>query len=372
MAAVVCLLLYTGFDASKLRQSQGLGFAASYASSYSFSSETPSVPLDPVAQPGWIEGDTWVSANPEAPMHNWIRRIMDKEEGPDMDWMRNKTILVLGDSVVRDWIWRLCDNFIHGPREMVHLDPSKGDSEKTTGWLCTHPTYNLRIINGFIYGMTNYSRYPTDSPLISQEWPSPPWSFEDRMPELVEQYAGYEPDMIIANSGAWDFKFMYRRDLLENRKAIDVEPEERHEYGERLRGFLGMLRAAYPTKKVAFLLMHPFRANDLDAKFFWARGLANHRPDLDVNFDGQPDRSIEEKLPHLFSRRRVAQMASTYRLVAQQENMDTLDYWKIAEATEPDSFIRPGDAIHPADMPSIRIMLDFLMEKLYRWETYGV
>lgn len=43
---------------------------------------------------------------------------------------------------------------------------------------------------------------------------------------------------------------------------------QRHEYGERLRGFLGMLREAYPTKKVAFLLMHPFRANDLDAKFF--------------------------------------------------------------------------------------------------------
>lgn len=50
--------------------------------------------------------------------------------------------------------------------------------------------------------------------------------------------------------------------------------------------------------------------------------------------------------------------------------MDTLDYWKIAEATEPDTFIRPGDSVHPADLPSIRIMLDFLMEKLYRWETY--
>jgi hypothetical protein len=39
---------------------------------------------------------------------------------------------------------------------MVHLDPSKGDSEKTTGWLCTHPTYNLRIINGFIYGERHF------------------------------------------------------------------------------------------------------------------------------------------------------------------------------------------------------------------------
>jgi hypothetical protein len=76
-------------------------------------------------------------------------------------------------------------------------------------------------------------------------------------------------------------------------------------------------------------------------------------------------------LPHLFTRRRVAQMASTYRRIAEEEGYDDLDYWKIAEASEEGTFIRQGDAIHPAD-ESIAVMLDWLFEKLFRWESYGV
>jgi hypothetical protein len=94
IALLLLGLLLTGLDASRFRESRDL--MASYAPSLSFSSSSSAglnLPLDPVAQPGWIEGDTWVSANPEAPMHNWIRRMMDKEEGPEMDWMRNKTIV---------------------------------------------------------------------------------------------------------------------------------------------------------------------------------------------------------------------------------------------------------------------------------------
>lgn len=47
-----------------------------------------------------------------------------------------------------------------------------------------------------------------------------------------------------------------------------VSYPQRFEYGERLRQFFRMLRAAYPTKKVSFLLMHPFRSNDLDARWY--------------------------------------------------------------------------------------------------------
>lgn len=63
-------------------------------------------------------------------------------------------------------------------------------------------------------------------------------------------------------------------------------------------------------------------------------------------------------------------MASTYRRIAAEEEYDDLDYWKIAEATDPGAFIRPGDSIHPGDL-SIAIMLDWVLEKLFRWETYG-
>jgi hypothetical protein len=72
----------------------------------------------------------------------------------------------------------------------------------------------------------------------------------------------------------------------------------------------------------------------------------------------------------LFSRRRVSQLASTYRRIAVEEEYDHLDYWKIAEATNQGEFIRPGDSIHPSD-PSIAVMLDWLFEKLWRWETQG-
>lgn len=59
-----------------------------------FRPSTPdAVPLDPVAQPGWIEGDKWVSANPEAPMHDWLRRMGENEDTPAMDWLRNKTVV---------------------------------------------------------------------------------------------------------------------------------------------------------------------------------------------------------------------------------------------------------------------------------------
>lgn len=63
-------------------------------------------------------------------------------------------------------------------------------------------------------------------------------------------------------------------------------------------------------------------------------------------------------------------MASTYRRIAAEEEFDDLDYWKISEATDPGAFIRPGDSIHPGDL-SIAIMLDWVMEKLFRWEMYG-
>jgi hypothetical protein len=59
-----------------------------------------------------------------------------------------------------------------------------------------------------------------------------------------------------------------------------------------------------------------------------------------------------------------------YRRIAAEEGFDSVDYWKIGEAMGK-SFMRLPDAIHPADIPSTRVMLDFMLEKVYRWHTYG-
>lgn len=154
------------------------------------------VPPDPLRLPGWRENITWVTSDPDVQLHHWLQRMSDKEDGEEMDWARDKTVLLLGDSVVRDWVWRLCDNHLHVKKQNVQLD-EKVKNEKTTGWECVVPQTQTRLINGFLYGMTNYSRYPPKSPLISREWPPGPWGFEDRIPELVKQYEKYDPDMIV-------------------------------------------------------------------------------------------------------------------------------------------------------------------------------
>ncbi|KAL2207083.1 hypothetical protein CC79DRAFT_1332893 [Sarocladium strictum] len=327
-------------------------------------------PPDPLALPGWRENTTWVTADPDLQLQHWVQRFAKKEDGPHMEWARGKTILLLGDSVVRDFIWRLCDNHLHVDKKLVQLD-AKVHNEKTQGWECVVPQTQTRLINGFIYGMTNYSRYPS-SPLISHEWPPGPWSFEERISDMVKQYSKYNPDMVVLNSGAWDFKFMFRRDVYENRRAIDIEPSELHEYGERLRQCLRLLRQKFSKKKLLFLQMHPFGEDDVNAKWFWAKGIKGGH-DYGINFSPKEPNAtlVEEKLPHLFSRRRVSQLASTYRRIAAEEEYDHLDYWKIAEATNQGEFIRPGDSIHPSD-PSIAVMLDWLFEKLWRWETQGL
>lgn len=115
--------------------------------------------------------------------------------------------------------------------------------------------------------------------------------------------------------------------------------------------------------------MHPFGGADAAAKWFWAKGIQGGY-DYKIDFS-KPDVDMEAvaRLPDLFSRRRVAQLASTYRKVVQEEGVDELDYWKISEGMDEGKFIRPGDSIHPSDQ-SISVMLDWVLEKLYRWETY--
>lgn len=328
------------------------------------------VPEDALKLPGWRDNITWHTSDPDVQLQHWLQRLSDKENGTEVDWARNKTILLLGDSVVRDWIWRLCDNHVgHEYRKLVSLS-AEVKNEKTQGWECVVPQTQTRLINGFIYGMTNYSRY--DTSFISKEWPPGPWGFEDRIPDFVEQYSKYNPDMIVFNSGAWDFKFMFRRDLAENNKADIIEPDELREYGERLRQCMRMLREAFTGKKIVFLQMHPFSGHDVDARWFWSKGMKGGH-DYGIDFSAKTPNAtiVEDKLPHLFTRRRVSQLASTYRRVAAEEAFDDLDYWKIAGATDEGMFIRPGDAIHPAD-PSIAVMLDWLLEKFWRWEVYKV
>lgn len=147
LSILVALFLWQSVASWPANYSACLAAASAHPSPKPLTAE----PTDPLSLPGWRENTTWVTADPDQQLQHWLQRMAKKEDGPHMKWARNKTILLLGDSVVRDFIWRLCDNHLHVPKKMVWLD-AKVHNEKTQGWECVIPQTQTRLINGFIYG----------------------------------------------------------------------------------------------------------------------------------------------------------------------------------------------------------------------------
>lgn len=334
------------------------------------------VPVDPVDLPGWREGTKWVTNNPDIQMHHWLQRLIDGQGGEaDFDWARNMTILLLGDSVLREWLFQLCDTLVGGNK--TRLTFREGVEERNEGWECVVPSTGTRFINGFVYGMFNYSKFPSDSPLLTNNFPVGPWLMEERIPQIKEEYIREEPDLIVVNSGAWEMITMYRRDVFGGDWHEDISHKDLEEFGARLRDCLHLVKTLWPSSKHLFLQMQPFRGNDTWTRWLWAQTLAStngHKWDVDLSTITTPTQTMESitrKLPPLFTQRRVSQLATTYRRIVAEENWDSLDYWRIAEASELDEFYAENDPVHPI-LSSTQIILDFLLEKAWRLRTYGV
>jgi len=90
-------LLITSFYSSPSSRTQVTQLAASITSATQatlrYSQLAYGLPKDPTRAPGWIEGKRWVSADPEAQIHDWVQRMSEREDSPEMDWARNKTIV---------------------------------------------------------------------------------------------------------------------------------------------------------------------------------------------------------------------------------------------------------------------------------------
>ena len=39
--------------------------------------------LDPTLAPGWVDGNKWVSLDPQQPMHNFYQRLLDRDAASD-------------------------------------------------------------------------------------------------------------------------------------------------------------------------------------------------------------------------------------------------------------------------------------------------
>ncbi|KAJ9094709.1 hypothetical protein QFC21_005866 [Naganishia friedmannii] len=254
---------------------------------------------DPTVGPGWLNHWRWVPAKEGVVMHGFLDKFIEKrggnvvgtagndEHGDDeMDWARNRTILFIGDSVGRELQNAWC-RAIGVDRKSIKLNDEDEVNDKTTTSICEHAFYGVKTVFSFLYGMTNYTK-PGASDVISGEWPPGPWGYEDRLPEVKQQLDRlnelslqkgadstredgkkvYEPDLIVLNSGAWEFKYMYRRDLKQGLKAYDIQWDELHELAERLKGAINLIRDLWPDAELVWVDVQPFDTNDFGARWF--------------------------------------------------------------------------------------------------------
>lgn len=119
-----------------------------------------------------------------------------------------------------------------------------------------------------------------------------------------------------SGGGAWDFLYMYNRDILEKRYHQSIPEEDIEAFTGQLRGMFSFLRDFFPTSKLLWINVHPLNNVDLAVKHIWGGGY--FQPTLDVTKDSP-------LLPPLFSQRRLAQHAQALRQVAIEEEVDSLD-----------------------------------------------
>ncbi|KAL8278275.1 hypothetical protein RQP46_009307 [Phenoliferia psychrophenolica] len=245
---------------------------------------------DATTRPGWRDSDgNWVvAASPNGgggAMHGFYRRFMEraKEGGVEqLEWARGRSVLFIGDSVLRDIVIQFCVNLKVDLREYdIFGDEHEEKDEKHLSWECIVPEVGLAWRSNMMFGLTQYDALPDfEEASAGLDWPAPPHDMDSRMKQLLPSLKSSPPDMLVVNMGAWDFKWMYRRDLFHHRKHDSIPQADLVEFAARLRLYFGLLQEACPTSKLVWMEMHPFSSNDTRAKWFWSAGLLPDVPDL--------------------------------------------------------------------------------------------
>lgn len=321
---------------------------------------------DPTAGNGWVsEEGHWERSDGQCQSNQFVHRFRSTPKDKYVDefpTLINKTMFILGDSVGRHLYEQLCDEigapkqWRAPPNETTHVDYSEA-------LVCIQPELNLTITQFHQYGFANATDLETVG-YLKKCFPGGPYDFETRVPHVWDTLLADipTPDYVQISGGAWDFLYMYNRDILEKRFHSSVPAADLEAFGGRLRSLLHFSADMFPTSKIVFVNVHPLNNVDLAVKHIWGGGY--FQPPLDTSKDS-------ELLPPLFSQRRLVQHAQTLRRVAEEEEVDTLDYWKLKDSFNAEEFWAPNDAVHPNTAPRVA-MVEMMLEKLHRWSLYGV
>jgi hypothetical protein len=296
--------------------------------------------------PGWVsEEGHWQRSDNACQSSQFIQRFRDTPSSKYVDefpTLVNKTMFILGDSVGRQLWDQLCFE-IGAPKNVRYppgVEPAVHYSEAS---VCTQPELNFTIVGFHQYGespdrvldlfallqtiadiLSDLSlgfanaTDPTTLSYLEKCFPGGPYDYETRVPNLWNTLLTDipEPDYISISGGAWDYLYMFNRDIIEKRFHNSIPEEDLKTFSGRLKGLIGMMGEMFPRSKVVWINMHPLNNVDLGAKHNWGGGY----------FQPPLDRSVDSVLfPPLFSQRRLAQHAQALRLAAEEEGVDSLD-----------------------------------------------
>lgn len=147
---------------------------------------------------GRIHNHQWIPLDPEQKDYNLIDDLGE--------WVRDKTILLIGDSVHRntvEWIcgyknWTLSTGSYLSKEGWVNCAEYKGCTK-----ICTSQEYNLTIVNAFMVGLNpdellrerTKDHFPTDQTM------DPKKRIKEIDLPFIQQVLKRTPDLVVFNSG---------------------------------------------------------------------------------------------------------------------------------------------------------------------------
>ncbi|KAJ9096755.1 hypothetical protein QFC21_005025 [Naganishia friedmannii] len=286
-----------------------------------------------------------------------------KEKYPELfPEFANKTVFIYGDSVGR----HLFDDYCR----YLHMDmerrPFPNQNTTVIYWeaaVCTQPELNFKVTHLHAYGFANTSD-PASMEIVRQAFPGGPWDFETRISRLFDEaLPDLKLDLVQLNGGAWDFLWMYNRDV-KFRQHHDVIPKEDIQtFQLRLKELIAFVRVRFPDAKPLWINPHWLNPIDLNVRHAWA-GAYHHKAPLNASEDSP-------LLPPLFTPRRQTQHHHALSMAAEETGVDIVDYWKIKDSFASDEYFAGVDRVHPIETPRA-VVVDMLLEKMHRWFAYGI
>ncbi|SCV69242.1 BQ2448_2262 [Microbotryum intermedium] len=177
---------------------------------------------DPFAEPGFLHydpenpfGTRWIPY-PEScePAPDWLS-LLAKKDTNRLSFLKNRTILILGDSVDRNALHHFAEMF-GLPRYCVPFDDFSKKGVVPTGWddrgipwVVEVPWLGLTLTNGFFYGVDDEDNFKQ-----KPDWHAP-GKAEDRIDKLFKVHTAQlpqDPSFISLHSGLWDLAFFGRQD----------------------------------------------------------------------------------------------------------------------------------------------------------------